>query len=185
MALGEYGTRVWHYNAAVWHLVDLLEVWFIGWAYYYVLRFRFRRHFLLIGILYSAFALFDSFVLNELWYAIQHKLSSGNTYTMVIKNLIVMILVLLHFEQNLRDLRNITLERDPMFVVSVALIVFFASTVVLYLIRLSITDRAELMMTLPVSSMLNILLHGVLARAFWLAGRQQKPMFPLATAPEI
>ena len=185
MALGVYVGKVWHYNVFVWQLVDLLEVWFIGWAYYHVIRFRLRRHFLLIGVLYSLFALFDSFILNGLWDAALHKLASSNTYTVVLKNLLIIGLILLYFEQTLRDLRNTMLEYEPMFIISVALIVFFAGTVVMFLIRFDIKDSTEYTMTLPVDTVLNLVLHGLLARAFWLAGRQQKPMLPQATASAI
>ncbi|WP_187314944.1 hypothetical protein [Hymenobacter sp. BT190] len=136
-------------------------------AYHRVLRFRFRRYFLLLGILYTAFALLDTFVLHGLMQAI--------TYTIVLKSALVVVLTMLYFEQVLRELRNVRLERDPMFVISVALLLYYAGTVMSLVMRDYFFNQNALFqgyVAFAVNSVLNIVMHGLIAWAFWLAGRQ-------------
>ena len=169
--LGEACGKLLGYNLAVWQTVDILDVWFIGAIYYHILRFRLRRYFLLIGALYTAFALVDMFVINDLWNGIQNKLVTVNNYTLVVKHLLLISLILLYFEQSLRYLRNVLLERDPVFIVSVALLIFHAGTFVLFLVRTSLTIYWEYFITIPLLTALNLLLYLLLAWAFRLAGR--------------
>jgi hypothetical protein len=165
MALGEYASKVWHYNVAVYATASILEMWFIGLAFYHTLRFSLRRQFLPIGITYTAFGLLDIFVLHGLWRL--------NTYTMVLNSALIITLTLFYFEQTLRELRNITLEREPMFVVSVALLLYYAGTVVMFIIRSNRTDPTEYLIIGSINSIFNLVMHCLLARAFWLAGRAQ------------
>ena len=178
MALGEYAQKAWHYNIAVYDTACILEMWFIGLVFYRTLRFPLRRYFLLIGVIYTSFGLLDTFVLHGLW--------MPNTYTMVLNSALVITLTLLYFEQTLRELRDITLEREPMFVVSVALLLYYAGTVVMFVIRnnrtdlneymtIGSTDLTEYMIIGSINSIFNLVMHCLLARAFWLAGRAQHP----------
>ncbi|WBA42079.1 hypothetical protein [Hymenobacter canadensis] len=178
MAFGEFARKFWHYNVVIWDAVDILEMWFIGVAYHRVLRFRLRRHFLPLGILYTAFALLDIFVL--------HGLMRSITYTIVLKSTLFVVLTLLYFEQILRELRNIRLEHDPMFVISVALLLYYAGTVVAIMMRGYFIDQDAILQSqivYAVNSVLNLVMHGLIARGFWLAGRQpQLAVEPLTAA---
>lgn len=169
MTLGESIRKAGYPNIFVWDTVTILEMWFIGVAYHRVLRFRFRRYFLPLGILYTAFALLDTFVL--------HGLLQSITYTIVLKSALVVVLTMLYFEQMLRELRNVRLERDPMFVISVALLLYFAGTVVTFVMKAYFKDQNALLqaqIVFAVNSVLNIVMHGLIAWAFWLVGRQQQ-----------
>ncbi|MBD2715610.1 hypothetical protein KBK19_11230 [Microvirga sp. STR05] len=171
--LGEACGKLLGYNIAVWQTVDILDVWFIGTVYYHVLRFRLRRYFLLSGVLYTAFALVDMFVINDLWNGIKNELVTVNNYTLVVKHLLLISLILLYFEQSLRHLRNVALERDPVFIISVALLIFHAGTFVLFLVRTSLTSLWEYnSMTIPLLTTLNLVMYVLLAYAFWLTGRE-------------
>lgn len=178
MVFGEFARKAWHYNIAVWDAVTILEMWFIGLAYHRVLRFRFRRYFLPLGILYTVFALIDIFVLHGLMRAI--------TYTIVLKSALVVVLAMLYFEQMLRELRNVRLERDPMFVISVALLLYFAGTVATFVMKTYFIDQNALLqaqIVFAANSVLNLVMHGLIARGFWLAGqRQQVAVEPLTEA---
>jgi hypothetical protein len=165
---------------AVWDTVTVLEMWFIGVAYHRILRFRIRRYFLPLGILYTAFALLDTLVL--------HGLMRSITYTTVLESTLVVVLTLLYFEQMLRELRNVRLERDPMFVISVALLLYFAGTVVTFVMRAYFIDQNALLqrqIVFSVNSMLNLVMHGLIAWGFWLAGqRQQVAVEPLVATQQ-
>ncbi|WBO85074.1 hypothetical protein [Hymenobacter yonginensis] len=178
MACGEFARLAWHYNVVIWDALEILEMWFIGVAYHRVLRFRLRRYFLPLGILYTAFALLDTFVLHGLMLPI--------TYTTVLKSVLIIALTLLYFEQMLRELRNVRLERDPMFVISVALLLYYAGTVVAFIMRAYFIDQNALLQiqkVYAVNSVLNLVMHGLIARGFWLAGRQpQLAVEPLTAA---
>ncbi|WP_139252304.1 hypothetical protein [Hymenobacter psychrotolerans] len=173
--VGEFCRHAFNYNVIVWQLVDVMEMWFIGGVYYYTLQFRFRRYFPLIGVLYTLFALVDMFVINDVLHGMQNGLFTGNNYTLVVKHILLVTIILLYFEQSLRHLRNVALERDPVFVISVALLVFYAGTLVLFLVRNneSITLKSYVL-TIPVLTVLNFLLNSTLAWAFWLVGKKQK-----------
>ncbi|QNH61359.1 hypothetical protein [Hymenobacter sediminicola] len=171
--LGEACGKLLGYNIAVWQTVDILDVWFIGAVYYHILRFRLRRYFLLIGVLYTAFALVDMFIINDLWNGIKNELVTVNNYTLVVKHLLLVSLILLYFEQSLRHLRNVALERDPVFIVSVALLIFHAGTFVLFLVRTSLTSYWEYnSITIPLLTTLNLVMYALLSYAFWLTGHE-------------
>ncbi|AII51021.1 hypothetical protein [Hymenobacter sp. APR13] len=178
MSFGTFAGKFWGYNVAVWDAVDILEMWFIGVAYHRVLRFRLRRYFLPLGILYTAFALLDAFVLHGLMLPI--------TYTTVLKSAFVVVLTLLYFEQILRELRNVRLERDPMFVISVALLLYYAGTVVALIMRSYFFEQNDVLqgdIVYAINSVLNLVMHGLIARGFWLTGRQpQLAVEPLTEA---
>lgn len=178
MSFGIFSGKFWGYNIAIWDAVDILEMWFIGLAYHRVLRFRLRRYFLPLGILYTAFALLDAFVLHGLMLPI--------TYTTVLKSAFVVVLTLLYFEQMLRELRNVRLERDPTFIISVALLLYYAGTVVALVMRAYFYEQNDLLqvqIVFAVNSVLNLVMHGLIAWGFWLAGqRQQVAVEPLTAA---
>jgi len=183
--LGEACGKLLGYNIAVWQTVDILDIWFIGAVYYYILRFRLRRYFLLIGVLYTAFALVDMFIINDLWNGIKNELVTVNNYTLVVKHLLLISLILLYFEQSLRHLRNVAMERDPVFIVSVALLIFNAGTFVLFLVRTNLTVYWEYSLTVPLLTTLNLVLNLLLAYAFWLAAREPQTVLEAAHSAAV
>lgn len=172
-AFAEYAQKVWQYNIAIYDAVDILEMWLVGIAYHRALRFRFRRHFLLIGVLYTIFALLDAFVLHGLWKPI--------TYTIVLRSALTISLIMLYFEQILRELRNIRLELEPLFVASVGLLLYDACSVYMFILRNNETNTIINQQIESVNSFLSLLLYGLLARAFWLAGMEQEAALDLAS----
>lgn len=171
MAAAYIAHRLWAYNVAVYDLVDLLEMWFIGWSYYYALKLgKLRRCFLPLGIVYSLFAFLEAFVIHGLYLII--------SYTITIKSVLIIALSILYFDQCLHDLRNIMLERDPMFLVSVALLLYYAGTVAMFAILNSISTYEEQAVIYTLNSFLNVVMHTLIARALWLGGRKQQTLLP-------
>ena len=172
-ASAEYAGKVWQYNIPIYDTIDILEMWLVGVAYHRALRFKFRRYFLLIGFLYTAFALLDAFVLHGLWKPI--------TYTIILRSALTIGLVMLYFEQTLRELRNIRLEQDPLFMASIGLLLYDACSVYMFILRNNETNKIVSQQIESVNSFLTLLLYGLLARAFWLAGRKQEAALDLAS----
>jgi hypothetical protein len=170
MSFGEYASWAWQNNNGVFALVDILELWFIGAAYYHIPRLPLRRFFLPIGLVFTGLALFDFFVLNNLWQAITQTLIFHDTFTTGLKHLLIVGLVLLHFEQSLLEQQQHPLWQDPMFVVSVGLLLFFVSTIVLQLTSYLIVGPERRLAYVGLA-FVNVVLHLLLVRAFRLDGR--------------
>jgi hypothetical protein len=174
MSFGEYASWAWGNNNGIFQLVDILELWFIGAAYYQALHLPLRRYFLLIGVVFTALALFDFFVLSGLWQAIVQTLIFKDTFTTLLKHVLVIGLVLLYFEQGLLELRAISLWQDALFVASVGLLLFYTSTIMLFLTSHLILGPERRLAYLGLA-FVNVVLHLLLTRAFWLASRPAPP----------
>lgn len=172
---GEYASLAWGNNNGIYQMVDILELWFIGGIYYPALRLPLRRHFLLIGIGYTVLALFDFFVLSGLWQAIVQTLIFHDTYTTLLKHILIIGLVLAYFEQCLFDLQIRSLWQEPLFVVSVGLLLFFIGTIVLFLTDHLVLgpERRLFMLGLAVS---NLALNLLVARGLWLGSKPPRPL---------
>ncbi|MBC6697903.1 hypothetical protein [Hymenobacter sp. BT190] len=170
MGFSEYARLAWHNNNGVNELISILEFWFIGAAYYHTLRWPWQRYFPLIGTVFTGLALFDFFVLSHLWQAITQTLIFNDTYTTLLKHILIIGLVLLYFEQILLELRSTSLWQDAMFVVSVGFLLFYSGTITLFLTS-HLIPGPELRLAYAGLSVVNLGLHLLLTRAFWLASR--------------
>lgn len=173
MSFSEYAGWAWGNNNGINQSVEILEFWFIGAAYYHTLRWPWRRYFPLVGVAFTALALFDFFALSGLWEAITQTLIFNDTYTTLLKHLLVIGLVLLHFEQCLTELHSRSLWQEAMFVVSVGFLLFYTSTLMLFLTRHLITPSVGRVAYTGLG-LINLVLHLLLTRAFWL-GRHLPP----------
>ncbi|WBA42078.1 hypothetical protein [Hymenobacter canadensis] len=181
MSFGEYASWAWGNNNGVYQLVDTLEPWFIGAAYYHTLRLPWRRYFPLVGVTFTVLALFDYFVLSGLWQAITQTLIFNDYYATLLRYILMIGLVLLYFEQCLTELRRISLWQDAMFVVSVGFLLFYTSTLMLFLTKHLILGP-ERRLAFAGLGVINLVLHLLLTRAFWL-GRQPLPATAAAATP--
>lgn len=170
MSFSEYAGWAWGNNNGINQSVEILEFWFIGAAYYHTLRWPWRRYFPLVGVMFTALALLDFFAISGLWQAITQTLIFNDTYTTLLKHLLVIGLVLLYFEQCLTELRPMSLWQDAMFVVSVGFLLFYTSTLMLFLARHLITPSVGRIAYTGLG-VINLVLHVLLVRAFWLGRR--------------
>lgn len=167
----EYAAYAWHYNVAFWHVMRVLEGLLLGYAYYLALRAPALRQALRwLAPAFVVLALADSLVLSGWW-----KL---NIYTIAVECTGLIALALLYFEQVLHELRNMDLRQDPMFVLSVGVLVYFAGTVTLFVLQRDVQDLQQLDLMLLINSVMSLLLSYTVGRALWLAGRASNP--PLA-----
>lgn len=92
------------------------------------------------------------------------------TYTSLLRHLLVIGLVLLYFEQCLKQQHTQPLWQDAMFVISVGLLIFYSSTIMLFLTKHLILGPERRLAFLGLA-FVNLGLHLLFTRAFWLGSR--------------
>jgi hypothetical protein len=165
--LGESLRLCGYHNVIVWNAVTILEVLFIGRAFYLAIHsVRSRRLLRLIGVLFITVATLDNTYLSDAYHS--------TAYTTALGSVIVILLVLLYFEQTLHELRAITLEREPMFVIGVGVLIYYAATTVIFLQEFVPILESQRMMV--INSIFCIVFHIIIARAFSLAAQTKDSM---------
>ncbi|WP_022823163.1 hypothetical protein [Hymenobacter norwichensis] len=151
-------------NLYIWNLVTVLETLLIGYAFYLALPSSKIRFFVrLAAWIFMVTAFADYFFISGL--------RATTTYTVALETVLLVTLVLLYFERSLHDLRTTPLERHPMFVIGIGVITYFAGTVMVFLLQNSVHGVQKLLMML-INFVLSFILNSIIARAFWLAGRE-------------
>jgi hypothetical protein len=155
------------WSSSIWHLLTLVQTLLFFRIYYLTLTSHVIRRLLqVIAVLFTGFALFDSFYLEGL-----HQM---NSYTHVVQSALLIGLALLYFEQLLNDLHIIRLEQDPLFLVSTAVVLYFSGTVLLYVFVNKLSspaDRASHQVIYTLNAMVNLIQYLLFGLAFWYAGR--------------
>jgi succinate dehydrogenase hydrophobic anchor subunit len=114
-------------NFFLYHITVFVETWLLGYAYYLSVRSdKLRRWFLPAGLLFSAVALADAFVWSGL--------DKLNDYARSVQTAGLLACTLLYFEQWVREVRHNNPWWDFMFLLSVGLAVYYAGSVMSYLI---------------------------------------------------
>lgn len=134
--LSEVGRQVWHSNILFIYLIAWTETLFLSWVYYHAFHALRHRRWLLIGVtLFVLVASFESFYL--------HGLYGARTYTRISQSILLVGASLVYFEQVLRELRNIRLERDPMFLVSVGVTLYYSGTLMVFVLEDSMHKQQQ------------------------------------------
>lgn len=162
-------------NHIVWNIVTILETILLGYAFYLVIKSPKIRRILRFSFLaFMAVAILDFFYLSGF--------QTTTIYTVALESLLLIGIVLIYFEQILQELRTINLERNPMFLVGIGVIIYFAGTVMIFLLQNSVVGAQQIMMMAMINSVLSIFLNSIIARAFWLVGREtNSPSRPTLT----
>ncbi|WP_375437094.1 hypothetical protein [uncultured Hymenobacter sp.] len=163
------------HNNFVWNIVTILETLFLGYAFYLVLHSPKSRRFLRI-----AAGVFIGIAITDLFYL--SGLEATTVYTVALESALLITTVLLYFEQLLQELRATPLERNPMFVIGIGVMTYFAGTVMVFLLQDSVPRVQQMFMTM-VNSLLSLVLNSIIAWAFWLVERVQPPTIPLTASP--
>jgi hypothetical protein len=169
--LSEVGRRLWHDNILFLYLLIWTETLFLSWIYYRNLHTRSACRLLL-----GAVALFVAVAVAELLY--RHGLYRATTYTHVARSGLLIGAALLYFEQVLRELRNIRLERDPMFLLSVGVTLYYAGTLMVFVLEASMQQRHQVTQIWAMYIIESVLLIGfnvLLALALYRTGGTDKP----------
>jgi hypothetical protein len=128
--LSEVGRVVWHNNLLSNYLSIWAETLFLSAAYYQAYHTRSSRR-----VLLGALLLFVLVAAVEClsW----HDLFGAKTYTSIARSGLLIGAALIYFEQVLHELRNIRLEHDPMFLVSVGVTLYYAGTLMVFVLEYS------------------------------------------------
>lgn len=171
MLVAEVTYALWNYNIGIWNLVTVLEALLIGSAFHYALdSARAAKWIRWVGAAYVVLAVAEATVVDGVWVTLR--------CTTLAETCGLVVLALLYFNQTLEQLRNVRLENEPMFVVSVAVLVYFAGTLVYFLAGSYFSITAMSFLSI-VNHILSIGLNLCIARAIRLAAAQQLA----ATAP--
>ncbi|UOQ74576.1 hypothetical protein [Hymenobacter cellulosilyticus] len=127
-SLSEIGRVVWHNNHAFVYLTNWAETLFLSWAFYLSFRSEtIRRRFLWAVMAFGAVALVQVVFLRGPY--------ASNTYARIAQCILLVGAALAYFEQTLQELRNIRLNQDPMFLVSTGVLIYFAGSLMVYVLE--------------------------------------------------
>ncbi|RYU82181.1 hypothetical protein [Hymenobacter persicinus] len=136
--LSEIGRHVFHNNIVYQHLIPLAETLLLGWAYWYALTGPRNRRFLVASL--TVFVLVfvgESVYWGGFW-------QGENPCSHAVQTIVLLSFALLYFEQLLRELRTIQLEHDPMFLVSVGVMLYYAGTIVVFLLEVGMQQQQQI-----------------------------------------
>ncbi|SHL46324.1 hypothetical protein [Hymenobacter psychrotolerans] len=177
--LSEIGRYVWNYNIVFLDLLTVSDTLGFGITYLLVLR-RLTPRYVLLGLLivFAGVAFYETVIRGS-----YHPGGPPNVATFTLQFMVLLTAVLLYFDQILHDLHAILLERDPMFLISVGITLYYAGTVLVNIAAEYMKDSADpgiIWTMFMVQFVLLIFLNLVLARAIWYATRSsQQPTLPL------
>ncbi|GAB3839321.1 hypothetical protein [Hymenobacter jeollabukensis] len=142
----QWSRKVLHNNIYLYHLSVLVETWLLGWAYYHSYDLKpVRRAMLPVALAFTLLAIADA-----CWIA---GLDHLNVVTRAVQVMIMLSLVLLYFEQWVRDMRLDNPWHNLMFLVSVGLAIYYAGSVMSYLL---IDDNSSAVASLIMSVIIDI-----------------------------
>lgn len=115
-----------HTNVYLQHVTVLVETWLLGWAYYCTYDLKpIRRLLLPLGGVFTLVALADAFWISGL--------NQLNTVARSVQVVLMLLLILLYFEQWIREMSLDSPWQNLMFTTSVGLAIYYASSVMSYL----------------------------------------------------
>ncbi|TGE25473.1 hypothetical protein E5K00_09865 [Hymenobacter aquaticus] len=170
--LSEVGRQVWNTNILFIYFITWTETLFLGWAYYQALHTPRSRQ--LLG---GAAAVFGLVALAE---PLMHGFSGEQTYTRTAQSILLIGAALAYFEQVLHELRNIRLERDPMFLVSVGVTLYYSGTLMVFVLEDSMQKQhqiSQIWIMYIIQAVLSIMLSGLIAWALHHAARRTQEHF--------
>ncbi|PJJ59150.1 hypothetical protein [Hymenobacter chitinivorans] len=173
----EVGRRYWHNNILSTYLIIWLETLFLSYTYYQTFNTRLNRQ-LLVG----ASMVFLATAVSE--YVFWAGLYGTKTYTRMAQSLLLIGAALMYFEKILRELRNIRLERDPMFLVSVGVTLYYSGTLMVFVLEDSMQKNYQInqiWLMYSIQSVLLIAFNGLLAVALYNSSKSTDSA--LATQP--
>ncbi|SHJ05313.1 hypothetical protein SAMN02745146_2130 [Hymenobacter daecheongensis DSM 21074] len=168
----EIGRYVFRNNIAPLRLTVLAETLVLGWAYWYALDSPRTRLFLLgaLGVFGLVFVA-ESVYWHGFW-------RGENAYAHTVQTFVLLSFALLYFEHLLRELHTIRLEHDPMFLISVGVMLYYAGTLMIFLLENSMQrlhQIDEIWTMYIIQAVLLMVFNGFLTLALWNANRPARP----------
>lgn len=148
----QWSRKVLHTNIYLYHVTVLVETWLLGWAYYHTYDLKpVRRAMLPVGAAFTLVALADAGWISGL--------NQLNTTTRLVQVVLMLAMILLYFEQWVRDMRPDNPWRNFMFMVSVGLAVYYAGSAMSHLMRqIGLSSLADDIMSVIIDSTYDIAL---------------------------
>lgn len=164
----EYGRIVLHNNILFLRTQVWLEAVLLGAAYYYTFTGARSRQVILALLL--TFTL--SAIVETVWF--MNWREGNGPYLHVTQAVLLIGLILAYFEQLLSHPAQVRLLREPMFVVSVGAVLYYAGTVFVFVLETVLRDNTDLirMIFILEYGLRTVALNGSLAAALWLSGRR-------------
>jgi multisubunit Na+/H+ antiporter MnhG subunit len=166
----QLGIYLWHYNLAIAHLSTFVESLIYLKIFHDVLN-RPKQQVIIrsLAVLFTAFALADSFILEGF--------SQINSYTNLLESTLITGLILAYFEEAVFLQQHTHLLQLPLFVASIGILLYLAGTVTVFLFTnhfISTNDELHARLIYLVSSALVFVLALLLTRAFYLVGYNER-----------
>ncbi|WP_345115322.1 hypothetical protein [Hymenobacter algoricola] len=166
-ALSEISRVVWHNNHLFFYLNTWAETLFLSWAFFLSLHSsKVKRFFAWAVILFFVVALVQVIYLRGVY--------ASNTYARLAQSTLLISAALLYFEQTLQELRTIQLEYDPMFLVSVGVILYFAGCLMVFTLEDSMYAQkqfTQVWIMYSIQFVLLIVFNFILALALYRASK--------------
>lgn len=154
-----WSRKVLHTNVYLYHVTVLVETWLLGWAYYQVFDLQpIRRVMPWIGALFTWLALVEAFWLTGL--------HDTNRITRAVQVVLMLTLVLLYFEQWTRKPQATRPRHDALFMTSAGLAVYYAGSVMGYLLQEGDGTLTQRILSLIIDSSYGVSLV-LMAIGFW------------------
>ncbi|TGE29671.1 hypothetical protein [Hymenobacter metallicola] len=165
--LAEIGRHILHNNIFFLQLATIGETLFLGWAYHYAFHSSFARKVLAGGaLIFLATYFIEAFYINDFGVG-------QDIYTHVVQSLLLVGAAVAYFEQTLRELRNIDLGEDPMFMVSVGSILYYAGTLMVFVLESQMQSQPDLIWTMYMIQFILLIVFNVfLTIAIWNGNHQ-------------
>lgn len=177
--LSEFGRYVQHNNIAYLQLALLGETLFLSWAYYNSFRSVAARRLLVLalGIFLGIYA-FEMLYLNDV------PNFNHIVYSHITQSILLVGAAVVYFEQTLRELRNIDLSQDSMFMVSVGSMLYYAGTLMVFVLEGQLQDQPDTIWIIYIiQSVMLMVFNGFLTLALWHGHRPVEPPEPLDSWP--
>ncbi|RTQ45262.1 hypothetical protein EJV47_25630 [Hymenobacter gummosus] len=147
----QWSRKVLHTNVYLYHVSVLVETWLLGWAYYHTFDLKpVRRIMPWVALVFTLVALVDFFIL-----AGPHQL---NRVTRAVQVVLMLIMVMLYFEQWTREVHTGSPWRNLMFISSVGLAVYYTGSVMGYLLQNGAPTLTQRIISLLIDSTYNVAL---------------------------
>ena len=148
---------------------SVLEFGLLAWIYRQVLRPSWASRALPVAV--GAFTVWGLLI-----YSQPGKIYQFNTWQRFAESLLVLGLVLLYFYKVIRELVIVHLEREPMFWVSMGLLIYFAGNVFIFISGNYVLQRSEALSTRlwDIHALFYIVLNSLYALALWIAPSNKK-----------
>ncbi|WP_114779082.1 hypothetical protein [Botryobacter ruber] len=149
------------------HVYIPIEYALLSLIYYFVFDNKTVRWVLSVSVvLFALFCVYDVFYIESML--------TFNSYPRTVESALLIALALMYFNKVFQDLDKLYLERDPVFLLSAGIIIYFAGSVTFYGLvnKMMAQSQEQTRLLLSIIYVLNFGFNMLLATVLWRAPRQ-------------